>query len=118
MHNLEELKVWHKSLLVTKEVYQVTKDFPGYEQLGLTNQSRRAAVSISSNIAEGAGRDSNKEFSHFLSIANGSSYELFTQMKIANGLTYINNESFQDISDKIIELQKMIRGLKVSLSKV
>lgn len=88
MNNLKELKIWNKAVDLTVEVYKATANFPTDERFGLTNQSRRAAVSISSNIAEGAGRNSSKEFNNFLGIANGSSYELQSQLIIAHKLEF------------------------------
>jgi len=76
MNNFRELHVWKKAMNLVKEIYKSTKHFPKEEQFGLTNQIRRCAVSIPSNIAEGAGRGTKKDFSHFLDIAKGSSYEL------------------------------------------
>ena len=92
MNNLKELKIWHKAIDLAVEVYKVTSHFPAEEKFGLTSQSRRAAVSISSNIAEGAGRSSSKEFNYFLGIANGSSFELQTQLVISNKLELISYE--------------------------
>lgn len=86
MHNLKELKVWNKAIELATEVYQITADFPKEEKYGLTAQIGRSAVSVPSNIAEGAGRNSNKEFNHFLGISNGSSYELQTQLIISRNL--------------------------------
>ena len=83
MNKLKDLKIWNKAMDLTVEVYKATSTFPTDERFGLTSQSRRAAVSIPSNIAEGAGRNSMKEFNNFLGIANGSSYELQTQLVIA-----------------------------------
>ena len=83
MNKLKDLKIWNKAMDLTVEVYKATSTFPTDERFGLTSQSRRAAVSIPSNIAEGAGRNSMKEFNNFLVIANGSSYELQTQLVIA-----------------------------------
>src|SRR5690606_31265320 len=83
MNNLKELKIWNRAMELAVQVYKATETFPAEEKFGLTSQSRRAAVSIPSNIAEGAGRNSVKEFNNFLGIANGSSYELQTQLIIA-----------------------------------
>ncbi|GAA4330018.1 four helix bundle protein [Mucilaginibacter gynuensis] len=107
MHNLKELKIWNKAIDLTVEVYKATSSFPADERFGLTNQSRRAAVSISSNIAEGAGRNSNKEFCNFLGIANGSSYELQTQLVISNRLRLLNDDLMNSLLKQIDELQKM-----------
>jgi four helix bundle protein len=91
----------------TVDVYKATASFPADERFGLTSQSRRSAVSIPSNIAEGAGRNSNKEFCNFLGIANGSSYELQTQLVISNRLDLLKDELLNDLLQQIDELQKM-----------
>ena len=107
MHNLKELKIWIKAIDLAAEVYRVTSSFPAEEKFGLTSQSRRAAVSISSNIAEGAGRSSSKEFKYFLGIANGSSFELQTQLFISSKLGLINSDELEKLLLLIDELQKM-----------
>ena len=86
MLDLKELKIWNKASDLALEVYHATKDFPSEEKFGFPSQIRRSALSVSSNTSEGAGRNSNKEFVHFLSIANGSAYELQTQLIISNKL--------------------------------
>jgi len=91
MHNYKELKVWQLSMDVAHAIYQMTSTFPSEEKFGLVSQLRRASVSVASNIAEGAGRNSNKEFSQFLSIANGSVCELETQMILAQKLKMMEN---------------------------
>lgn len=80
MNNFRNLEVWNKVVELATYVYQITESFPKAEKYGLTSQMRRSAVSISSNIAEGAGRGSEKEFNHFLNISTGSCYELETQL--------------------------------------
>ncbi len=117
MHNLKELKIWIKAIDLAVEVYRVTSSFPPEEKFGLTSQSRRAAVSISSNIAEGAGRSSSKEFKYFLGIANGSSFELQTQLFISNKLGLINSEDLEKLLLLIDELQKMNYGFQNMLNK-
>ena len=107
MHNLKELKIWNKAIDLAVDVYKATSSFPVDERFGLISQSRRSAVSIPSNIAEGAGRNSNKEFSHFLGIANGSSYELQTQLVISNKLALLGDEPMESLLKQIEELQKM-----------
>lgn len=89
MHKLENLKIWTKAIDLATEVYEITAGFPNEEKYGLISQIRRCAVSISSNIAEGAGRTSKREFAHFLSISNGSAYELQTQLIISNKLNFV-----------------------------
>jgi four helix bundle protein len=117
MHNLKELKIWNKAMDLAVNVYKATAEFPADERFGLTNQSRRAAVSISSNIAEGAGRNSKKEFTHFLGMANGSSYELQTQLVISNKLSLINDEQLNSLLNQIDELQKMNYSFQQMLNK-
>lgn len=107
MHNLKELKIWNKAVELSVEVYKATANFPKEEIYGLTSQIRRSAVSVPSNISEGAGRNSNKEFIHFLGISNGSSYELQTQLVISNKLKLISNETLQPLLKEIDEIQKM-----------
>ena len=86
MHKYKELKLWQKSIGLVTSVYLLTRSFPQFENFGLVSQINRSAVSIPSNIAEGAGRNSDKEFIHFLSIAQASSYELETQLIISKNL--------------------------------
>lgn len=110
MHNLKEIKVWQKSIGLTIELYAILSNFPTEEKYGLISQIKRSGISISSNIAEGAGRNSNKEFIHFLGIANGSSYELQTQIIIASNLNLIDQIISESLLNKIDEIQKMIYG--------
>jgi four helix bundle protein len=117
MNNLKELKIWNKAIDLAVDVYKATSTFPNDERFGLTSQSRRAAVSIPSNIAEGAGRNSIKEFNHFLGIANGSSYELQTQLVIANRLAILESEILDPLLTQIDELQKMTYGFQQMLDK-
>lgn len=114
MHNVKELKIWQKAVDLATDIYQLTAHFPNEEKYGLTSQIRRAVVSISSNIAEGAGRNSDKEFVQFLSIANGSAYELQTQLIISRNLGLIN-ASLEDILDRIDQIQKMNYSLQQKL---
>lgn len=117
MNNLKELKIWNKAIDLAVDVYKATSTFPTDERFGLISQSRRAAVSIPSNIAEGAGRNSVKEFNNFLGIANGSSYELQTQLVIANKLAILESEILNPLLDQIDELQKMTYGFQQMLDK-
>lgn len=107
MHSLHDLKIWKKAIDLSVAVYSATAAFPSDERFGLTSQSRRAAVSIPSNIAEGAGRNSKKEFCNFLGIANGSSYELQTQLIISNKLNLLADDLLSNLLNQINELQKM-----------
>jgi four helix bundle protein len=117
MHKLEDLKIWNKAMEVAEEVYLLTANFPKEEKFGLISQLRRSAVSIPSNIAEGAGRNTNGEFKNFLGIANGSSYELFTQLLLSIKLKLGSESLVNPILSKVIELQKMSYSLIKSLEK-
>ncbi|MDR2840886.1 MAG: four helix bundle protein [Paludibacter sp.] len=112
MHNFKELIVWKKARQLVKEVYLLTKQFPKEEIFCLTQQIRRAVISIPSNIAEGAGRNSKADYAHFLDIANGSAFEVETQLCLSFDLEYINALEFENINNKIIEIQKMIYKLR------
>ncbi|HBX50612.1 MAG: hypothetical protein A2W98_01085 [Bacteroidetes bacterium GWF2_33_38] len=91
----KDLIVWQKSVDFVSVIYDITKSFPNSEQFGITNQIRRASVSVSLNIAEGWGRKSNKSFAQFLKISRGSLYEVETISIISNKLKYLNNEQFE-----------------------
>lgn len=107
MHKIEDLKIWIKSMDLVKLVYRTISNLPSDEKYGLSSQIKRCAVSIPSNIAEGAGRNSNKEFAHFLNISNGSAYELQTQLLLASNLDLIEKNKVKPLIDMIIEIQKM-----------
>ncbi|SRX56114.1 four helix bundle protein [Aequorivita sp. CIP111184] len=117
MHKLEDLKIWNKAMEVAEEVYLLTENFPKEEKFGLISQLRRSAVSIPSNIAEGAGRNTNGEFRNFLGISNGSSYELYTQLLLSIKLNLRPESLVNPILSKVIELQKMSYALIKSLEK-
>ncbi|MGQ8338789.1 four helix bundle protein [Sunxiuqinia sp. A32] len=114
--NYKRLKVWEKSIELVVDIYRITESFPNSEQYGLISQVRRCSVSVPSNIAEGAGRQSEKEFNHFFNIAKGSTNELETQLIISQRLKFITEDDFNDCITKIEELQKMISGLQKSLT--
>lgn len=116
MNNYKDLKVWQKSVDLAVKVYESTKNFPKEEIYGLTSQIRRCAVSISSNIAEGAGRNSKKEFYNFLGISNGSMGELETQLIIANKVHFLNEGTLESLQGDIIEIQKMNWALQKTLT--
>ncbi|OEY72574.1 four helix bundle protein [Salegentibacter salarius] len=107
MHNFQNLKIWQKAMDIAKEVYVISSKFPSEEKYGLTSQIRRSAISIASNIAEGAGRNTNGEFKNFLGIANGSSNELCTQLILSYRLNLISEDKIQPVIDDLIEIQKM-----------
>lgn len=111
MRTHKDLKVWQNSIKLVTTIYTVTNSFPREELFGLTSQIRRAAVSIPSNIAEGAARRSKKEFTQFLYIALGSQQELDTQLIISYNLRYIDSNMYNSISTELNTLGKMIMGL-------
>lgn len=117
MHRFEELKIWQKAMDITENCYIASKNFPNEEKYGLTSQLRRSAVSIPSNISEGAGRNTNGEFKQFLGIANGSSYELLTQLYLSKRLNLITEENVRPIINEIIEVTRMNYSLQKSLKK-
>lgn len=116
MNKYKDLIIWQKSLTLATTIYELTSRFPSDEKFGLITQMRRCAISVPSNIAEGGGRNSEKEFGRFLSIAYGSLCELETQLLIALNLNIINSEVSDRISKDIEELQKMIYSLIRKLS--
>ena len=111
----QDLKVWQISMEITEEVYRLTQSFPKQEVYGLVSQSKRSALSVPSNIAEGHARDSTKEFLHYISIALGSLAELETQLILAQRLTYLERKDLDFILLKISEAGRMIRGLQKAL---
>ncbi|MFP3868726.1 MAG: four helix bundle protein [Desulfobacteraceae bacterium] len=113
--SFRDLDVWRKSIDLVKEIYQITGKFPPSEIYGLTNQIRRAAVSIPSNIAEGQGRNSAKEFRQFLGIALGSIAEIETQLIIAQEIGYLSNEKFDFLIISLDTIRKMIKSLANAL---
>ncbi len=114
MRDYKELIVWQKSRILVKSIYDQTKLFPKEEQYGLTNQIRRAVVSIPSNIAEGYNRQSDKEFIRFLSIAKGSAAEVETQIILAKDLEYISSEESDIFLLQISEILHMLGALIAS----
>jgi len=116
MNKFKELKVWQKSIQLVTTIYSATSSFPKEEIYGITSQIRRCAISIPSNIAEGAGRGTKKDFSHFLDVAKGSSFELETQLIISKEIGFIHHNSFASILSELEEIQKMITGLQKSLN--
>ena len=116
MHNFRELDVWKKAINVTTLYYKVSKSYPKDEIFGLTSQSRRSLVSISSNIAEGAGRNNVKEFIQFLGIASGSAYELETQLILLFGLNFKQEIEITPLTNELAEIQKMIYSFKTKLN--
>ncbi len=111
----KRLDVWQLSMDLVTEVYRLTEKFPAAEQYGLTAQLRRAAVSIASNIAEGAARSTKREFANFLHIAQGSMSELDTQIEIALRLGYVTADALPQLLERMQRIDKMLTGLIKSL---
>jgi four helix bundle protein len=111
-----DLEVWKLSIDFVKKVYQVTHNFPASENFGLINQIRRAAVSIPSNIAEGQGRNSTKEFRQFSAISLGSLAELETQLIIAKEIEYLTQNGLETLLSPLDRIRKMIKGLSKGIS--
>jgi four helix bundle protein len=111
MKSHKDLDIWKRSVDLVSLIYTVTKNFPKEEIYGLTNQIRRAAVSIPSNIAEGAARNHSKEFIQFLFVSLGSLSELETQIIISVNLNFLRNDDSTKIQNELTELRKMILGL-------
>ncbi len=107
----KRLKIWEAGMELVAMVYKLTQGFPSYEQYGLTGQIRRSAVSIPANIAEGAARQTKKEFMQFLHISQGSLSELDTLIELARGLRYLTQEAWKSIDSQLIQIDKMITGL-------
>src|SRR5687768_3698136 len=117
VQSYRQLIVWQKSMELVKLVYDLTDKFPREELFGLTSQIRRAVVSVPSNIAEGQGRNSTKEFLHHLSIAYGSLMETETQNLIAEMRNYITSVESNSVMDKAAEVGRLLNGLSGSLLK-
>jgi len=113
----KKLDVWKKAIDLTIDIYRLTETFPKTEVYSLTGQMRRAAVSVASNIAEGAGRQTKKEFINYLHMAQGSLSELDTQLVITSRLEYISAETHREIEIRIETISKMITGLIKSLKR-
>ena len=116
-HNFKELIVWQKARTMTKQIYLLTQRFPADERFGLMQQIRRAAVSVPSNIAEGSGRGTNADFSHFLDIAYGSSCEVETQLYLALDLGFISQKELDATNNTLQDVQKLICNFQKSLQK-
>jgi four helix bundle protein len=119
MMDIENLEIWRLGVSLAKDVYVITEKFPRREVYCLTDQIRRAAVSVPSNIDEGKGRSTAKDFVHFLNTARGSLYELTTQLYVAREIGYLSEEDFsslhkqiEDLSHKIVAMTKYLRSKK------
>jgi four helix bundle protein len=115
MFNFERLETWQKSIAIADLVYETTRKFPADERFGLTNQMRRAAVSISSNIAEGAARSSKNDYARFLEIATGSLFEVVSQSFVGRRQGFLPQTGFKKLCAAAEEQGKMLSGLRRSV---
>jgi four helix bundle protein len=115
MFNHEKLEVWREAIVFADLIYSMTKSFPSDERFGLTNQMRRAAVSVSSNLAEGSSRNSRQDFARFVEIAAGSMFEVISQAEIAKKQGFLPERDFEKIYCHGQKLGRMLSGLRNSL---
>ncbi len=115
MFNFEKLDVWQKSIALADQVYSATRTFPPEERFGPTNQMRRAAVSISSNLSEGCSRNSKTDFRRFIEIAVGSTFELVSQARIAKTQGFLPADAHDRLYRDALEIVRMLTGLRDSL---
>ena len=115
-HNYKNLKIWQLGISIANDISDILLEFPKHERFDLSSQISRCSVSIPSNIAEGSSR-TDKSFSHFIDISLGSSFELITQLIIANHRKYINEEKFKTLESKIEEFQRMTMSFQNGLKK-
>ena len=108
MRDFHKLIIWQRSHQLALKIYSISKLFPKDELFGLTSQIRRAVSSIPTNIAEGCGRASNKDFAHFLQIAIGSAAEVEYELLLAHDLNYINDDDYQALTEETVAVRKMI----------
>ena len=117
MHNFRKLNIWLDAIVLAKEVYKVTSNYPKEEKFGLVSQINRCSVSVPSNIAEGSSRSSNKEFTYFIKVALGSLFELETQLILSNEFGILDSQDLDKLIEKIIKLQKMLTKFLTSLEQ-
>lgn len=115
MFNFEKLDTWNEAIAFADLVYSLTRTFPDEERFGITNQMRRAAVSISSNIAEGSSRSSRPDFARFIEIATGSVFEVVSQATIGLRQGFLSQESYRQIYQAAEKQGRMLSGLRRSL---
>ncbi|MDN3666572.1 four helix bundle protein [Algibacter miyuki] len=117
MHNFKKLKIWSESMVLVSESYKITRSFPKFETYGLMSQMNRCAVSIPSNISEGTSKSSDKHFANYLEHSLGSAFEWETQLNVAFNQSYISEEKFKHLEQKIKQIQKMISSFKSGLQQ-
>ena len=117
LRSYRELEVWKRSLLLVAEVYRVTGTLPADERFGLTSQMRRAAVSVSCNIAEGYGRATRGEYLNQLSVARGSLFEVEALCAVCHSLALLTDDDIAPVADHLLHMRRMLRGLQSALQK-
>lgn len=117
MHQFEKLKIWQKSMDIATSIYTIASKLPPDEKFNLIHQIKKCAVSIPSNIAEGSGRNSKNEFVHFLGIANGSAFELITQLMLLKKLQLIEEDKVTIIINDLMEICNMNYALQRSIKQ-
>jgi four helix bundle protein len=115
MFNFEKLETWHEAIAFADLVYTLTRNFPDAERFGLTNQMRRAAVSISSNVAEGCSRSSRVDYARFVEIATGSVFEVVSQATIGRNQGFLSEPNYQQLYQAAEKQSRMLSGLRNSL---
>ena len=115
MRDFHNLLIWKRSYQLTLDIYKVSQSFPKEELFGLTSQIRRAVSSVPTNIAEGSGRNSNKDFAHFLQIAIGSASEVEYELLLAHDLQYINKDEYERLINEMVAIRKMIIKYRAEL---
>ncbi len=116
VHNFKKINAWNEAIDLAVKIYELTKKFPDEEKFGLVAQLRRSSISISSNIAEGAGRETSAQFINFLRIAQASANELRSQLILSNRLFFVSNEELKDLENKVDKIQRMISNFKKQLT--
>ncbi|MBO5539816.1 MAG: four helix bundle protein [Muribaculaceae bacterium] len=115
MRDYKKLSIWQRSLDFSIKIYEKTRQFPADERFGLTSQLRRAATSIPINIAEGCGRDTNRDFAHFIHIAEGSACEVECELIIAHRVNYLSQSDYAHLAQEIDEIKRMIASFKIKV---
>jgi len=107
-HNFKKLKIWKEGIALVSESYKLTRSFPDFEKFNLVSQINRCAVSIPSNITEGSSKSTNRHFKKYLETSLGSAFEWETQLIVSFNEKYLNSETFKNLENKILQIQKMI----------
>jgi four helix bundle protein len=118
LRSYRELKVWKRSMVLVTDVYRISRSFPPDERFGLTSQLRRAAVSITTNIAEGYGRATRGEYLNHLSVARGSLFEVEALITVSAELSFLTKEELSTLEDHLIQMRAMLRALRNSLTRL